>query len=289
MEQKKEYPSFMWEFEQRLKVAWKNRKHEIVKDSVKDGVKMGALATAIGFGTSMLMKAPFMIGTMVTQVFTGFFALALFAPTAIPAFFAFRHFKRTLYNDKMDKVIGRKIEEWRKNPDKRSIIGKYVGKAVGFALTGITVAGGIAAAAGVTVAAAAGIVAFGGPALAGTAVLAAAAQVAGFATAAIGIASPVGLMIAGLGAGVAGTGVAWKGKAVVRSWGNSLRNSLQLSEAGKQDTRGFIGNTVGRVKRFSTNFLASVFETAAERQVKKASENIQKKAKEIKNENTPAP
>ena len=277
--EKKEYPSFMWELEQRVKVAWKNRKNPVVKDAVTDGAKMGGLATAIGFGTSLLMKAPFMIGTAVTQVFTGFFALALFAPTAIPAFFAFRHFKRALYNDKMDKVMERKIEEWRKNPDRRSFVGKVIGTGLRWGLNGLAVAGGVAAAAGVTVAAAAGLTAFGGAALAGTAALGVATQIVAVTAAAIGVTNPIALLVAGVASAAAGTGVAWKGKATVRKWGEKLRTSLQLSESGKQETSGFIHNVMDKGRRMFVGLAADVFNTAAQKQVKKATNDIEKRVK----------
>lgn len=277
--EKKEYPSFMWELEQRVKVAWKNRKNPIVKDAVTDGAKMGGMATAIGFGTSLLMKAPFMVGTAITQIFTGFFALALFAPTAIPAFFAFRHFKRALYNEKMDKVMERKIEEWRKNPDRRSFVGKVIGTGLRWGLNGLAIAGGVAAAAGVTVAAAAGIAAFGGAALAGTAVLGVATQIVGVTAAAIGVVNPIALMVAGVASAAVGTGVAWKGKATVRKWGEKLKNSLQLSESGKEETSGFIHNVMDKGRRMFVGLAADVFNTAAQKQVNKAANDIQKRVK----------
>lgn len=273
---KKEYPSRMWELEQRIKVAWKNRKHPAIKDPASDSAKMSAVTVGMGILTSVAYKAP-VIGVFMTQVFSGFLALPIMALTAVPAWMTFKNVKNTLYNDQMDKVMEKKIEQWRKNPDRRSFLGKTIGKGFGLALKGLRLAGAVAAVAGVTVAAAAGIAAFGGAALAGTAVMGAATQVLGVATAALGFANPIALLATGLASTAVGTGVAWKGEKTVYKWGQSLKNSMQLSEQGKKETAGFFGRVANGIRGMTVGFAADVFNTAAERQAQKAAETLKNK------------
>jgi len=283
MAERKEYPSRVWEFEQRIKVAWKNRKHKSIKEPATDGAKMSGVTAIAAAATSLLYKAP-VIGVFMTQVFSGLLAIPVFAVTAIPGWMAFKHFKSTLYNDNMDKVMEKKIEQWRKNPDRRSFLGKTTGKVLGLALKGLRVAGAVGAVAGLTVAAAAGVAAFGGAALAGTAVMGAATTVLATATAALGFASPIALGLTGLAATTVGTGVAWKGEKVVHNWGQKMKGSLTLSDNGKKEATGFFSNIANGARRLVVGFAADVFNTAAEKQVKKAAKDIQQRAKPKNNQ-----
>lgn len=272
-------PSKWWQFEQRVRLAWKNRKTDTIKEPMSSGNKVTAATAVLGIAS---------VATSYVPVLGSFFVSPILNVAAlIVGVAAARHYSRALYNDKMDKAITKKIENYKRKPTP-SYVAKFLGNSLKYTVGTARIVAGIAAVAGLAVGASAAMVAFGSATLAGTAALSIAGNTLAVASAVTGISNIAAIMAAGTATAVIAGAGAIKGKTIVNNIGKKLQKS---AEEGRKTVRrknaGFVARTIDSATMAFKGLGADIFNVAAQKQAKKIKKDIKNAVSKQNNPNTP--